>query len=341
MRRPSASVVQAEPPRRPGRRRWLATLAGASLAAVGVATATAAATPGLPRSAAPVQVVASFSILADLTREIGGSTVQVTTLAGANADPHAYQPSPSDVQRLARADLLLVNGLGFEGWLDRLVANAAPRGRVVVASDGIAVRQLGPLADPHAWQSPAQVLRYVDNIEAAVLQALAERGAPATRAAEVRSRAADYRARLQRLDREIREALSPVPEASRRAITAHGAFGYFGRDYGITFTGLHGFTPDAEASAGQLARMIRQVRAQRAVALFAENTSDPRLLQRVAEEAGVTIGGTLYADALSGPGGPADTYLRLATHNARTITEALRRGASASPLPTTAQEPAR
>lgn len=320
------------------RRRWLVALAAG---AVAVALPAGARTPAAGDAAAPLQVVATFSILADLAREVAGSAAQVASLAGPNADPHSYQPSPADVQRLARADLLLVNGLGFEGWLDRLVASATPRGPVVVASAGVDVRQVGPQADPHAWQSPAQVRRYVDNIEAALLQALAARGAPAARADEVRRRAADYRERLARLDREIRDAVATVPETSRRAITAHGAFGYFGRDYGIVFTGLHGWAPDAEASAGQLARLIRQVRAQRAVALFAENTGDPRLLQRVADEAGIAIGGTLYADALSAPGGPADTYLRLATHNARTITDALRRGAAtAVPFPT-ATEPAR
>lgn len=278
------------------------------------------------QSTRPLVVVASFSILADLAREVGGPAVVVTGLAGPNADPHAYQPSPSDLQRVAQADLVLVNGLGFEGWLDRLVANAGTQGRIVVASDGVDVRRVGAKTDPHAWQSPAQARRYVDNIEAALLRALRERAAPEPMLAGVRERAQAYRARLVALDRDIRVHLDSVPADTRRAITAHGAFGYFGRDYGITFTSLQGWTPDGEASAGQLARVIRQVRAQRAVALFAENTSDSRLLQRVADESGVAIGGTLYADALSAPGGRADTYLRLVAHNARTITDALQRG---------------
>jgi zinc/manganese transport system substrate-binding protein len=303
--------------------------------AVGLGGSVAQAVPAAwqdPAAPRPLQVVASFSILADLAREVGGPAVAVTALAGPNADPHAYQPSPSDLQRVAQADLVLVNGLGFEAWLDRLLANAGPRGAVVVASDGIDVRRVGPIADPHAWQSPAQARRYVDNIEAALLRTLADRPSPPSDAvlAGVRERAAAYRERLAALDRDIRRLLANLPADTRRAITAHSAFGYFGRDYGVTFTSLQGWSPDSEASAGALARVIRQVRAQRAVALFAENTSDSRLLQRVADESGIAIGGTLYADALSLPGGRADTYLRLVAHNARTITDALQRGVAST-----------
>lgn len=296
-----------------------ASLVGAALPARATAvTASDPAAAAMPR----LQVVASFSILADIARQLAAGLASVQTLAGANADAHSYQPTPSDVQRLVRADLILVNGLGFEPWLDRVRAGTPMRGSVVVASQGVDERRIGPVSDPHAWLSPLQGRHYVDNIEAALVQAL---GATTPAAATVRRRAAELRERLALLDRDIRRALEPVPPEARRVITTHGSFGYFGRDYGLVITPLVAGAGETEASAGQMARVIRQIRAQRAVALFSENTVDARLLQRVADEAGVSIGGTLYGDALSDPDGPAPGYLQLVAHNARTLTDALRR----------------
>lgn len=294
----------------------------------------AAAGPARAAGGTPLRVVASFSILADMAREIAGELAEVGTLAGANADAHSFQPSPQDLQRLAQADLVLVNGLGFEPWLERLQSGAAFKGRVVVASRGVDERRIGPVVDPHAWLSPAQGRVYLDNIEAALREALTARaeggrGTPAApppdAAVRLRQRADAARARLATLDRDTRSALQALPSASRRVVTSHGAFGYFGRDYGLQITPLVAGAGEAEASAGQLARVIRQIRAQRAVVLFAENTLDARLLQRVAEETGVAIGGTLYGDALSTADGPAPSYLHLMAHNTQTITRALNR----------------
>ncbi len=311
--------------------RFGAVLAGCAWVVLSPAVQ-AQASAGGGSAGKPLLIIASFSILADMAREVAGDSARVTSLAGPNTDPHAYQPSPADVQRLAQADLVIVNGLNFEGWLDRLVANADLRGRVVMASDGVEPRRIGTQADPHAWQSPAQGRHYVSTIEAAVLRALQERHATVDTLAAVRQRAAAYRDRIDQLDRDIRARLAPIPVGERRAITSHGAFGYLGRDYGINLTPLQAGAPESELSAGQLARVIRQVRSLRAVALFAENTSDRRMLQRVADEAGVAIGGILYSDALSPAGGGADTYLRLLAHNARTIADALQQAASASNL---------
>lgn len=315
------------------RRRVLGLAAGTagSLLGLGLGMGTsgpAAAQAGTPHPAAPLQVVASFSILADLARQLAGGLAGVQSLAGANADAHSYQPTPSDVQRLTRADLILVNGLGFEPWLERLRAGTPLRGRVVVASQGVDERRIGPVADPHAWLSPLQGRHYVDNLEAALLQALGPSGAALE---PIRQRAAELRDRLAALDRDIRRTLDPLPAEARRVITTHGGFGYFARDYGLSITPLVAGTGDTEASAGQLARVIRQIRSQRAVALFAENTVDTRLLQRVSEETGVAIGGTLYGDALSAPDGPAPGYLQLVAHNARTLTAALQRAAPTEP----------
>jgi zinc/manganese transport system substrate-binding protein len=277
-----------------------------------------------------LKVVASFSILADMVRQIAGPAAEVSSLASVGADPHAYSPAPSDVQRLAAADLVVVNGLGFEGWIDRLVTNAGAQTKLLVASTGIEVRQVGRQADPHAWQSPRQAQRYIDNLQAGLLQALGGDAAVGPRAAwqaEMRHRAQHLRQQLQQLDQQTQQAIGQVPADARRAITAHNAFGYFGRDYGVVFTSLHGVSPEAEASAAQMARVVRHVRAQKVGALFGEATSDSRLLQRVADEAGIAVVGSLYADALSAPGGRAETYLQLVAHNARTITEGLQRGA--------------
>lgn len=301
---------------------WVGGLAVAGPALATAPSASRAALGSRAAVAPDLQVVASFSILADIARQLAAGSAQVQTLAGANADVHSYQPTPSDVQRLARADLILVNGLGFEPWLDRLRASTPLRGTVVVASQGVDERRIGPVTDPHAWLSPLQGRHYVDNMEAALVQAL---GPESAAAAGVRARAVELRARLALLDRDIRQALESVPVEVRRVITTHGSFGYFGRDYGLVITPLVAGAGETEASAGQMARVIRQIRAQRAVALFSENTVDSRLLQRVADEAGIAIGGTLYGDALSLPDGPAAGYLQLVAHNARTLTDALRR----------------
>jgi zinc/manganese transport system substrate-binding protein len=300
-------------------------LAAAALATGGRAGAVEARRP----ADRPLTVVASFSILADMTREVAGPWAEVSAMVGTNADAHVFQPSPADVRRLARADLVVLNGLGFERWFDRLTVSAGYRGPVVRAADGIEVRRVGPVIDPHAWQSLSRARGYVLNIARGVIEAARAKG-PTHRAeaveAGVRQRTDDYLARLAALDARIRGWFEAVPPDRRHAITAHGAFGYLGAEYGVTFTSLGGWSTDSETSAAALARLIRQVRAQRATALFAENISDRRLLQRLADETGAALGGVLFSDALSPPGGPADTYLRLVEHNARTIARALQAG---------------
>ncbi len=285
-----------------------------------------AATPAQPPPVPPLsrlRVVASFSLLADMAREVGGEAVQVSALVGPNADAHVFAPSPADAQRVAQADLLVVNGLGFEGWIDRLVKATAYRGTVVVASQGIEPRRLAGQADPHAWQSLVHAQRYVENLRAALVLAR-----PA-QAQLFERQAAAYSGRLAVLDQSIRQRLAAVPAGERVVVTSHDAFGYFAQAYGIQFLAAQGWSTGAEASAADVARLIRQLKAQKVRALFVENISDPRLLQRLAKEAGATLGGTLYSDALSAPGTAADTYLRLMTHNADTVLAALRPAAAA------------
>ena len=285
-------------------------------AALGAATALAL--PGIARpQAASGRIVASFSLLADIVRQVAPPGFDVQPLVGADADAHVFEPRPADARRLAEAELVVVNGLGFEGWIDRLVKASGYRGTVVVASRDVPPRKVGGGADPHAWQDLANARRYV----ATLAQALVERW-PA-QAAAVRERAAAYDARLAALDAEVRAKLGAIPREQRRVISSHDAFGYFGAAYGIDFLAAQGWNTHSEPSAAAVSRLIQQIRVQRVRALFVENISDPRLLQRIAQDSGARVGGTLYSDALSGPGGPAATYLDLFAHNARTITAAL------------------
>ncbi len=265
----------------------------------------------------PLKVVASFSILADMAREVAGDTAVVTALVGPDADAHVYEPTPAAVRQMASADLLVVNGLRFEGWLDRLVRISGYKGPVVVATTGLVPRRVNGEPDPHAWHSLAHAHVYIDNLR----QALA--GAAPAQADAFQARADAYLRQLDALDQRTRAALAAVPVAQRRLITSHDAFGYLGEAYGLTLLSPQGWTTGAEPSAGQVARVIRQVKSEQVRALFLENISDPRLVQRIAAESGARVGGTLYSDALSAPGGPADTYLKLMTHNLDAIRQAL------------------
>lgn len=267
--------------------------------------------------AAPLRVVASFSILADLVREVGGNTVEVHSLVPAGGDAHVFTPTPSDAQRVGRAELLVVNGLRYEGWIERLIKSAGYRGPVVVATRGVRTRPTAGGADPHAWQDLAQAVIYVENIRAALAAAR-----PA-QAGAIDARAAAYTARLRALDQDTRTRLAALPPERRRVITDHDAFGYFADAYGVRFLSPRGWSTDSEPSAETVARIVRQAREQQASALLVEQLSDPRLVERIAREAGLKVGGRLYADALSAPGGEADTYLRLFVHNVNTLVAAM------------------
>lgn len=274
---------------------------------------------------APLQVVASFSLLADMVAQVGGSAVQVHALVGPDADAHAFTPAPADAQRLAKAGLIVVNGLGFEGWIDRLVKASGSKAPVLVASSGITLRRVGGLTDPHAWQSLVAAQRYVANIRAALVAAR-----PA-QAAAIDARAKAYTAQLVALDASVRARLAVVPPTQRRIVTSHDAFGYLADAWGLEMRAPQGWTSAGEPSAADVAKLIRQLKAQQARALFVENISDPRLIERIAREAGASVGGTLYSDALSPPGTRADSYLKLMTHNAETLLAALAPAPAPSP----------
>jgi zinc/manganese transport system substrate-binding protein len=271
-----------------------------------------------------LKVVATFSILADLARSVGGDAVDVVSLVGANGDAHAYSPSPFDAKRLADAGLVLVNGLGFEGWIERLVKASGTKATVVTLSNGVTPRQMtdghehdhGNI-DPHAWQSVANTKVYVANIRDALTKT------DPARAASYEANASAYLARLDVLDREIRETIAAIPAARRKIITTHDAFGYFGAAYGMQFIAPQGVSTEAEVSARDVAKIIRQIKAQKIPAVFMENVTDPRLMKRIADEAGARIGGKLYSDALSEPTGPAATYLDMMRNNLKEFRAAL------------------
>lgn len=278
----------------------------------------AVAAPSWATDSKPLRVVASFTILADMVREVAGPAAEVSTLVGINSDAHVFEPTPADARRLARADLVVVAGLGFEGWIDRLIAASGYRGGVVVATRGIQPRPVGRGYDPHVWQSLVHAQACVRNIREALVAAAPQH------AAAIEARAAAYLAALESLDREARATFAALPVERRRVVTSHAAFGYFGEAYGIAFSAPRGWSTQSEPSAAQVAAVIRQVRAMQASALFVENISDARLVERIAQETGAVVGGKLYSDALSPPGTPGDSYLRLYAHNVRTIADALR-----------------
>jgi zinc/manganese transport system substrate-binding protein len=264
-----------------------------------------------------ISVVTSFSILADFARNVGGDRVAVTSLVGPNGDVHGYSPSPADGKKLAAAQLIVLNGLGLEGSTERFMSTAANGAKPVIASAGITPLRLGGDLDPHAWQSVANAKIYVANIRDALIAA-----DPADRAV-FEANAAAYLKRLEELDTDVGAAIAKIPADKRKLITTHDAFGYFGTAYGVEFIAPHGVSTEAEASARDVARIITQVRMQKIPAVFLENVSDPRLLQRIASESGARVGGTLYSDALTGPDGPAPSYIDMMRHNVKQLVSAL------------------
>ena len=289
-----------------------------TLAALMAVPLSASWAQGTVATAQPLRIVASFSILGDMARQVAGPLAEVHTLVGPGGDAHVFEPRPADAQKLAQADLVVLNGQHLEGWMDRLIQASGFKGRRVVASDGVTPRLLDGHPDPHAWQSLRLAAIYVRNIQSAL------KAARPRQAARIDQLAGRYLADIQALDTRVRAQIGALTPAQRRAVTTHDAFGYFAAEYGVTWLAPQGWTTAEEVSAKDVARVVRELRAQHVRALFLESAGDPRLMQQIAREAGVRIGGELYADTLSPPGGPADTYLHLFEHNVRTMLQAMR-----------------
>ncbi|MCC8950369.1 MULTISPECIES: metal ABC transporter substrate-binding protein [Bradyrhizobium] len=272
---------------------------------------------GPARAAERINVVASFSILADMVRNVGGNNVDVTALVGPDGDAHVYAPTPADARKVADAKLVVINGLGFEGWMPRLLQASGSKAPVAVATKGIMPRKMGGHDDPHAWQSVANAKIYVVNIRDGLIAAAPDQ------TAIFKANADAYLAKLEALDREVHEAVAKVPEARRKVISTHGAFGYFADAYGVTFFSPLSVSTDSEPSARDIAAIIAQIKVAKIPAVFLENISDPRLIERIAAETGARVGGTLYSDGLTAEKGDAPTYIDMVRHNIKALTSAL------------------
>jgi zinc/manganese transport system substrate-binding protein len=276
-------------------------------------------------AAEKLPVLASFSILGDIVGKVGGDRIAVSTLVGPDQDAHVYQPSPDDIKKVTRAKLIVVNGLGFEGWLDRLAHSANYKGEIVIASAGIQAREMedehdhAEHPDPHAWQNPLNVVVYADNIVRA-LSKLDPAGA-----AVYKKNGDAYIAALKQFDGWAGAQIAAIPAAKRRIITSHDAFHYFGAHYKVDFIAPQGMSTDSEPSAREVAGMIRQMKKEHIKAVFIENMTSPKLLQQISREAGVEAGAKLYSDALSGPQSPAPDYLSMMRYNVEQMLGGLRK----------------
>ena len=336
-----------------GRRRALLAMAGLCLSAI----------LGTAQAAEPLKVVASFSILGDIVREVGGADVSLTTLVGPDGDAHGYEPTPGDAKKLADARVLFVNGLDFETWLPRLTKASGFAGQTVTASQGVTPRKFAGHGDGHAHgadhdhdhkdghdhkhgddhdhdhdddhdHKPGHHHHHGD-ADPHAWQSLANgviyarnvadglAAADPAHAQAYRQRADAYIAKLQTLDASVRKTFGAIGADRRKVVTSHDAFGYFCDAYGVTFIPAMGVSTDAEPSAREVAAIIEQVRRDKVPAVFVENISSPKLVQQIARETGAKVGGTLYSDALSKPGQPGATYLEMFEWNARQLAAAL------------------
>ncbi len=301
------------------RRFLLQGLSSITLATTLVSTAMAQALP----------VTASFSILGDLVKVVGAERVSVNTLVSANQDAHVFEPKPTDAKAINQSKLLVINGLGFEPWAQKLAKSANYRGTTLVASNGI--KALVPNAekgkhhdhhhaeaDPHAWQNPQNVIVYINNI-AAALSKIDPAGA-----SNYQGNAQAYIKELQALDAWAQAQFDRIPADKRKVITSHDAFAYFAARYNIQFLSAQGTSTETEPSAKQVAKLIKQIQREKIKTVYVENMSNPKLLEQLSKDAGAVVGASLYADALSAPDQAGATYLQMMRHNISTLVSGMR-----------------
>jgi len=264
-----------------------------------------------------IKIVASFSILGNMVEQVVGDHADVTTIVGPDADAHVYQPSAADARAVADADIIFVNGLGFETWSDTLIVESGTNASVHVATAGVKIVTVDGSTDPHAWNSLSNGVVYVNNIAATLSEKMP------TKANMIEANRAAYVDQLLALDIATKATLANLPANKRTVVTAHDAFGYLADAYDMIFLAPVGIDTDAEPSAQELAVLIDQLKADGAAALFVENITSPALVQQIADETGLTIGGRLFSDALSERGGPATSYLAMFEHNLETLLTAL------------------
>ena len=278
-----------------------------------VFAATATIALAAPASAKTVEAVASFTVLADMVRQVGGDHVHVVSMVPPNGDPHEYEPTPDDAKHIKSADLVFTSGLGLEGWFSRLAKASGYAGKPVIASDGIKSRKMEEdgktITDPHAWNSIPNAEIYVDNIEKALSSADPDD------AAAFKANAATYEAKLKDLDTYAHAQVDSVPKNERKVLTTHDALSYFGAVYGVKFLSPLGFSTENEPSAAQVASVIKQIKAEHVHTYFFENSNDPRLVKQIADATSAQPGGELYVEALSPADGPAPTYADMFKYN--------------------------
>jgi zinc/manganese transport system substrate-binding protein len=268
-----------------------------------------------------LSVIATFSILGDLVKNVGGDRIEVATLVGPNSDTHVYEPTPAAAKKVAAAKVVFVNGLGFEGWMTRLVKASGTKATSVTASTGVKSRKMDEeghqVTDPHAWQSVANAKIYIANIRDGLIAA-----DPAGKST-YEANASGYLAKLDVMEAEVKDVIGKIPKDRRRIITSHDAFGYFGAAYGIEFIAPEGVSTESAASARDVARIIAQIRKQKIPAVFMENIADPRMMEQIAKESGAKVGGRLFSDALSDDKGPAPSYIDMMRNNIHQLSSAL------------------
>ncbi len=269
--------------------------------------------PTIAHATEKPKVVASFSIIGDMVREVAGDNIELKTLVGANGDAHEYEPTPADAKAIASADLLLINGLKFEGWMERLTKSANYKGKVIVVSEGSKLIT----NDPHAWQNLSNGITYVNNIK----NALAE--IDKSNASEYQKNATAYNKKLAELDNWIKNEISKISPERRSVITTHDAFQYFAKAYGINFISALGISTASQASAKDIVKLIEQIRSKKASAIFLENMSDSRLMKQIEKDTNIGIGGTLYSDSLSATNEPAASYIGMFKHNVGELVRAM------------------
>jgi zinc/manganese transport system substrate-binding protein len=277
----------------------------------------------IPAEAKVLHVVASFTILADMVRQVGCSHVEVASLVHPNGDPHAYEPTPDDAKKLRDADVVFINGMGLEGWMDRLISASGYARPPVTATKGVEALKMEEdgrsVLDPHAWNSAANGVIYAGNIIAALSAADSEDAQDFKMAGEA------YVHELQALDADVHRQMDSIPQAKRKVITTHDAFGYFSQAYGVTFLSPVGLSTESEASAVDVAKLIKQIKTEHVSAYFLENSNDPRLVQQIARATGAQPGGELYVESLSPSGGPATTYLAMFRYNVGQLVTAMKK----------------
>lgn len=275
-----------------------------------------------PVMAKTVNTVASFSVLADIVKQVGGDHVNVTTLVGPDGDPHTFQPSPKESVVINKAEVVFTSGLGLEGWMDRLVTASGYKGEVIVASDGVSSRIMQEdgeeVTDPHAWNSAANGAIYARNVMNALVAVSPED------AEYFKQRGNAYIEQLNKLDAWAKDEFSGIDKTQRKVLTSHDAFGYFGAQYGVEFLSPQGISTESEASAKEVAELIQQIKDQGVHAYFIENQTDPRLVEQIASATGAKNGGELYPEALTENSGDADTYVDAFKHNVKVMIRSMK-----------------